>query len=368
MSMRIPMAVFRYKYLPISETFIYEQLIQLKKYKPYVFTREITDHADLFPFKRVVRLRKKSQIYPFIKTKKCKLIHARFGSGGIQMLPVKKRAKLPLLTSFHGSDLSKQVRNQRYRKQLTHLFRAGEAFTVVSEHMKKRLISLGCPAQKITILKSGIHLEKLPFLPRHQLSEQIQSDGSFRILTVGRLVEKKGTDLLLRAFTQILKRYPSTRLIIVGDGPRKKELQLGAKQLGVQSRVKWKGALSHSEVINELKRSHLFVLPSRTGKDGDQEGIPNSIMEAMAIGRVVISTRHAGIPELIVHEQTGFLAPEGDHDALANMIQYVLESPLPLEEILHNARKKIEREHDILKQANKLEQIYDQVLKKERKK
>ncbi|GAB7387573.1 glycosyltransferase [Bacillaceae bacterium] len=356
--MKNVVAIYRSRYLPISETFIYEQIVHLQKYKAIVISSRPIINADIFPYSRVFRVRRAKAIIPLLKKRKARLIHARFGSGGVFMLPIKKRTNLPLLTSFHGSDLNRQlVRNGRYRRALPELFRCGDKFTVVSEYMKDQLRRLGCPKRKIEVLKSGVDLRKFPFQPAVPPSK----DHAYRILTVGRLVEKKGTQYLIRAFARIRKKYPDTTLVIIGEGPRKAALQRLAERLRVADAIDWKGALPHAEVRKEMEKCDIFSLPSVTCKDGNQEGIPNVLIEAMALGRPVVATKHAGIPELVIHKKTGCLVPERDEKALAKMIMELMEHPERWLPVLKRAREHVEKEHDIRKQIRKLERIYDRL-------
>ncbi|TGU99099.1 colanic acid biosynthesis glycosyltransferase WcaL, partial [Mesorhizobium sp. M00.F.Ca.ET.186.01.1.1] len=242
----------------------------------------------------------------WMKRKKIKCLHARFGPAGLELLPYARKAGLPLITSFHGFDATKRVReNPGYRRSLKRLFKKGKAFTVVSNHMKKRLIRLGCPGDKITLIRSGIDLRKFPMLP-----PQPVQNGEYRLLSVGRLTEKKGMDTLIKAFVQVHEKHPRAKLIIVGDGDEKKKLRRMIKKYKLGKQVVLKGALPHQDVQRELARCHLFVIACKTARNGDQEGIPNVLMEAMASGRPVVSTYHSGIPELIEHGESGYLVPE----------------------------------------------------------
>lgn len=352
--------VYRSQYLPLSETFIYEQIIHLKNYKPVVISSKPIINQDVFPFSSIFHTKKKKEIPSILRKRKAELIHARFGTGGVAMLSVKKMTKLPLLTSFHGSDLSKQLkRNLRYGKSLPSLFRYGDRFTVVSEFMKKQLIDLGCPKKKIEVVKSGIDLSKFAYQP-----DPFPEEKEFRILTVGRLVEKKGTKYLIQAFSHIHEKYPHSTLVIVGSGEERDSLEKLAEKLEIQDAIKWKGALSPKEVCREMEKCDIFSLPSVTGKDGNQEGIPNVLIEAMALGRPVVATKHAGIPELVIHKKTGYLVPERDEKALAKMIMYVMEHPDEWKPLLKQAWEHVKQEHDIEKQIKKLEAIYNNLLKK----
>jgi colanic acid/amylovoran biosynthesis glycosyltransferase len=354
--------VYRRKFLPKSETFIYEQLLGHQHVKPVVLTRRRPCNRKQFPYSPVYVRRRFKGLAGWLKKKKITCLHARFGPAGLELLPHARKAKLPLITSFHGYDATKRVReNRRYRRALKRLFRQGEAFTVVSEHMKRRLIRLGCPGKKITLIRSGIDLRKFPMQP-----PQPVIDGAFRLLSVGRLTEKKGMDTLIKAFARIRPHFPRATLTIIGDGEEKRKLRRLIRRHRLQQHVTLRGAQPHQEVGRELAKCHVFVIACKTAKNGNQEGIPNVLMEAMAAGRPVISTYHAGIPELVDHGKTGFLVPERSVSQLARMMVRVLCERDRWPDVVIQAREKVENHHDIEKQRAKLEELYLRVLKTQR--
>jgi colanic acid/amylovoran biosynthesis glycosyltransferase len=352
--------VYRRKFLPKSETFIYEQLLGHRQVKPVVLTRQRPFNRKQFPYSPVHVRTRMAGLSTWLRRKKIKCLHARFGTAGLELLPFARKTKIPLITSFHGFDATKRVRNNPgYRRALRRLFRKGKAFTVVSHYMKKRLVKLGCSARKITLLRSGISLRKFPMQP-----PQPVAGGEYRLLSVGRLTEKKGMDTLVRAFSRVRDRHPHAKLIIVGEGEEKGKLRRLIRKYKLGKHVVLKGALPHRDVQRELARCHVFVIACKTARNGDQEGIPNVLMEAMATGRPVISTYHAGIPELVDHKQSGYLVPERSPAKLSRMINHVLSSEDEWPQIVIRAREKVERNHDIEKQRAKLEDLYLRVMKK----
>lgn len=349
--------VYRRYYLPRSETFIYEQLIGHTQVKPIILTRK-TQNLHLFPFEPINQRESFIGLPHWIKQQQIRCLHARFGPAGLELLPIAKKTHLPLITSFHGFDATKWVQTYpAYRRALKKLFHFGAAFTVVSKRMYNRLIQLGCPAKKVHLIRSGIDLRKFPMLPLPPVEQE-----AFRLVSVGRLTPKKGMDTLIRAFARVRKRYPKATLTIVGDGEEKIRLLRLIEELGLGKIVTMKGALSHQEVQKELANAHLFTIACQTAKDGNQEGIPNVLMEAMATGRPVVSTRHAGIPELITHRVSGYLAAEKQPVQLAKMLEHALASTSDWPELIANARRKVEDKHDICKQRVKLENLYLRVI------
>src|SRR4030095_14017836 len=140
--------------------------------------------------------------------------------------------------------------------------------------------------------------------------------GEWRFVQAGRLIEKKGLPVTLRAFASFLKRYPKETLTIAGEGPLLGHLQELAGELKIGNRVSFTGFISQEQLRDLYYASHIFLHPSETGPDGNQEGIPNSLLEAMATGLPGFATEHGGIPEAIKHGVSGVLVPEGDDEEL----------------------------------------------------
>jgi len=341
-------------YLPLSETFIYERLKHIRRYRGIVITDRELQNLETFPYPEIYHWSKIDDLGRFLLQHKVNAIHAHFGTGGVRILPVREQTGLPLLTSFHGVDISaRPLNNPDYREQLPRLFNRSTICAAVSRYMKQKLITLGCPAEKIQVIKSGIDLKKFPYRPPKSLT------GPITLLSIGRLKEKKGMHLLIPAFARILRYYPRARLLIGGEGGQKNRLIKMIKTLGLNNSIVFLGRLSHEEVRSYLARATIFVLACTTAADGDQEGIPNVLMEAMAAGVPVVSADHAGIKELVEPGRTGLLAREGDVEDLARQITWMLANPHLWPAMTAAARKKVELEHDIIKQVAKLEKAYD---------
>ena len=355
-------AFVRNRFLPPSETFIYEELKNIKKYAPIVFTRKKMN-ADRFPYSKIKLLHDEpARVASSFAANHIRLIHARFGNAGTELIKVKKKLRLPMLTSFHGYDvpLRRTVNNDPYLKKLPALFRAGDLFTVPCYHMKKKLIRRGCPAYKIKIMYSGIDLNKFFYAKRES-----KTDGIV-FIAVGRLNEKKGFFYLIKAFKKVHERYPKSRLIIVGEGKERGALIRLISRLRLTEAVQLIGLAYPGQISNLLHHADIFCLPSITTKDGNQEGIPNAIKEAMATGLPVIATRHAGIPELVTHKLEGLLVPERSVTSLAAKMKYLIERPQLRSRMGRRGREKVERNFDSAKQVKRLEQIYQMLIRKGR--
>lgn len=355
-------AFVRFRYLPSSETFIYEELKNIKSVKPIVFARK-RFNLKRFPYARVKKLPSSSRkVVRLFRRKRIRLIHARFGKAGVRLMKVKKRLHIPMITSFHGFDLpARRNKRKSYHRKLSVLFRVGDKFTVPSRQMKRQLVRWGCPSHKIKIMYSGIDLNKFKYTRRKPKTKHI------RIIAVGRLHKKKGFQYLLRAFKKVHDRYPSTRLMIVGQGKERRALKHLIAALKIKKYVKLKGLVAHRKLAGLLNRSDVFCLPSITTRDGNHEGIPNSLKEAMATGLSVVSTRHGGIPELVTNGKEGLLVPEKNVARLAKKIKHLIKNPALRAEMGRKGHKKVRRRFNSAKQVTRLERIYRRLMKKGRR-
>lgn len=344
-------------YLNPTETFIYERIKNIRRFRGYFLTDKIKNRK-LFPYRRIYKMRRIKNIPRFLKTKRTSLIQAFFGPSAIRILPYKKKTSIPLISSFHGKDVSARLRDKSYKRKLRSVFKHSARVLVVSREMKRKLVRLKCPKRKIRIIKTGIDLRKFPFKLRKP-----PANNRVVFLSIGRLVPKKGMDVLIEAFAKVHRKYPKARLVIVGEGKMRSKLKKMIRKKGLRGSVTLKGKLSHRGVRKELRKAHIFVLASRTAKDGDKEGIPNSLVEAMASGLPAISTNHAGIPEVLRNGKTGYLAKQSSVRSLAQKMLKMMKNKRKWKKLSWAARRLVEKEHNIKKQVRKLERIYIRVAK-----
>jgi len=222
-----------------------------------------------------------------------------------------------ICTVFHGVDISRHVRDEG-RDCYRDLFANTELCLPISEYWEDRLLELGCEAAKVRVHHMGIDPEAFAYC-----GGSGGESGAVRVLTIGRLVEKKGYEYALRAIAQM----PAGRVeyVIVGDGPLREELESLTRHLGAEDRVTFRGALRQDEVRQLYGQSDLFLLASVTAADGDKEGIPVVLMEAQASGLPVVATMHSGIGEVVKDGETGFLVAERDVAALTERLRYLVE-------------------------------------------
>lgn len=297
-------------------------------------------------------------VAPFLSKKRYDILYCHFGPNGLKGVLLKKLGltKAKIVTSFHGYDITKYL--QDYEKNpYKNLFDIGDLFLPISENWQNKLIDLGCDEQKIIVHRMGVDCNKFSLTPRYP-----SADGQVRIVTIARLVEKKGVEYGIRAIAKLAKANQSIEYNIIGDGPLTSHLQEIIKKLGVESTVKLLGWKEQDEVIEILNNSHILLAPSVTSQDGDQEGIPVVLMEAMAMGLPVISTQHSGIPELVQDAVTGFLAPERDVDVLADKLNYLIEHPELWLKMGQAGRRHIEEYYNIHKLNQQLVNIFQKLL------
>jgi colanic acid/amylovoran biosynthesis glycosyltransferase len=215
------------------------------------------------------------------------------------------------------------------------------------------VVELGCDEKKIDIVRTGIPLPEFPFRER-----DFPENGEWRFLQASRLVQKKGIATTLHAFTDFLQRYPRATLTIAGEGPMLAELKELTRKLKIGDRVVLPGFLAPEKLRELYYSSHIFLHPSETGSDGNQEGIPNSMLEAMATGLPVFATSHGGIPEAIENGVSGVLVPERDHEALSSALLEAVQDQQLLVRLARNGAGAVAQKFDQKNQVLRLEEIY----------
>lgn len=245
------------------------------------------------------------------------VLHAHFGPNARRFAFAREQAQAPLVVTFHGYDFSAQPRAHG-AEMYDALFETADIVTFNCEHARRTLESLGCPAEKLARLRMPIVADELPFRARH-----LWPGETVRIVTVGRLVEKKGHAVALEAIADVARDLP-VRYDVVGGGPLAEPLAALVRELGLGAVVTLHGRQNSAFVRRLLEGAHLFVLASREAADGDQEGTPVALMEAHASGLPVVATRHAGIPEVVLDGQSGLLVPEHDPGSLAGAIRQLI--------------------------------------------
>ncbi|HLE24715.1 MAG TPA: glycosyltransferase, partial [Thermodesulfobacteriota bacterium] len=260
------------------------------------------------------------------------------------------------ITSFHGYDFSKLI-NERGSETYKELFRIGDLFTANTNFTKGKLIELGCPKSKIVMLPVGMDINFFNFRERYLRDRSI-----VKLLTVARMVEKKGLEYAIKAVSRVAKKYSNIEYNIIGDGILRRRLENLIKELGISDKVNLLGWKTQEELKSLFQDAHIFILTSVTAGDGDMEGQGLVLQEAQAVGLPVLSTLHNGIPEGVIDGKSGFLVPERDVDALANKLKYLIEHPELWPEMGRYGRKFVEERYDIQKLNQRLVKIYEAIL------
>lgn len=374
-------------YLHFTETYIYGQIKHQRRWNPVVYCQWI-ENADIYPTPTVrvlglpgERLRglglpikawnrfcgNRMSALGYIRRDKPSVAHAHHGFSGYKFLPVARRARLPMVVSFYGSDATKLVRQYpEWRARYRTMFVACERVLVEGPHMRSRLIELGCPADKAVVQHLGIDLDDIPFSPR-----TLGPDRAVKVLISASFKEKKGIPLAVEAFARVRKNNPSLgmSLTLIGDAlPLSDETAEKARILaaldahGLMPHVRMLGYQPYPVFREELGKHHIFLSPSFTASNGDTEGgSPVSITEAAASGMPVVSTTHCDIPEVVKHGETGLLAKEKNVDDLTEKMDTLVRSPERWVGMGLAARRHIEEQYDARKQAKALEALYDEV-------
>ena len=286
------------------------------------------------------------------------IIHCQFGTlshKGI-FFRIINSPMAKVIISFRGFDISKHVKQQGehcYDKA----FKLGDFFLTNCNFFRERMIKLGCDENKAIVLGSGLDCSLFTFTPRYP-----PTDSRIRLVTTGRLVEKKGIEYGIRAVAKLIKTHPNVEYNIIGDGELRPSLQNLIHQLNVGDNVRLLGWKQQDELIEILDHSHILIAPCVTASDGNQDAPVNALKEAMAMGLPVIGTYHGGIPELIEDGISGFLVPERDADALAERLSYLIEHSQIWPDMGRAGRAYVERHYNLSALNDRLVEIYHHLL------
>jgi glycosyltransferase involved in cell wall biosynthesis len=375
-------AVFKSSLLPYSETFIKAQVGSLRAWTATLvgiwnanqlsltgldvltFSERYANAVSTFTWKARGLL----GIWPQesirrLERLECQLVHAHFGTEGVLVWPLARALRLPLLVTLHGVDIttSKEwwrsgrggILYRRYPSRLLKLGQAGVQFIAVSEAVRRSAVQFGLPESSIHLAYIGIDTRK--FSP----GAVPVNERPKRVLFIGRLVEKKGCHLLIRAFAQVSRVVPEASLVIVGDGPLRDSLYREALSLGAN--IRFVGRRTPKEVKEELDCARVLCLPSVVAKSGDSEGFPIVSMEAQAAGVPIVTSAVGARDEGMIPGVTGYAVAEGDVMGIAHHLQSLLVDERLLVRMSSAAARMVRDRFDIVQCTRKLEAIYDRV-------
>lgn len=375
--------VYRNDLLPISETFIRDQVLALRKWRPILVGRRLSDELPLddldvriagpqhsaiarnllWKFRRAFGVIP-SKVIKELRSENPLLVHAHFGIDAVDAWPIARALKVPMLVTLHGYDITTHrtwweaghggIRMRFYPQRLMHLAQRPQvSFVAVSEALRQRAIEFGIPAEKIAVSYIGIDTRKF------QAGHVPITRRPPHILFVGRLVEKKGCRYLIEAMATVQKEVPAARLTVIGDGPLRQDLERLAAMNGTQ--VTFRGAQPSAEVKRELNASRALCLPSITAQNGDAEGFGMVLLEAQASGVPVVTSALGGATEGIREGATGYSFAERAVEALGRILIGLLNNDTILMQMSHAGPNFVASKFDLARCTSELELLYDEV-------
>jgi len=257
------------------------------------------------------------RVREFLKQHKVSHCLAEFGPTGCLLHRATRNADVRLFVHFHGYDATSLPRQSEWRHHYRRLFADAMGVIAPSQFILERLAELGCPHNKLHVSSCGIDPANF--------KESRRKPG--HILAVGRFVDKKAPLITIRAFAEVASQVQEAHLHMVGEGPLLASATDLAAQLSLAGRITFHGSQPHENVRALLRDASVFVQHSVTAPNGDTEGLPVSILEAMASGVPVVSTRHSGISDVVSEGKTGFLVDEHDVSGMGLSMLRLLKNP-----------------------------------------
>lgn len=381
-------------YLKPEMQSLYRQIANLQQFSNVVLAEQVANR-DLFPFSPVVQMKKLKRpkprgnfalrfwykhiikhwppprkitrerpYYPYnmhqlLSSRGVAVAHVYYGHKAVKYLPMLRRWGGPWVVSFHGVDVIKFIERDGYADQLREVFAEAKLVLARSESLLEALRKLDCPEQKLRLNRTPIPLDSIPFEQRHA-----PADGEWRLIQACRLIAKKGLFTTLKALPLVIERYPRVKFIVCGQGPQEQEFRKRIAAAGLEKHVELAGWQSQEDLLQRYQSSHVFLHPSELTKSSDQEGVPNSMLEAMASGLPVVATHHGGIPEAVKHGHDGLLVPEKSPQELAMALIDLLSDAEKLSEFSRNASESVRAQFGLEQQVANLEACYHEAMAK----
>ncbi len=279
------------------------------------------------------------------------VVLAQYGPTGATILDACKKANADLVVHFHGFDANENATLDKFLPLYKKMFSEVKGIIAVSRDMKDKLISFGANPETTIFNSCFVNTNKFT-LGAPEKNEKI-------FITVGRFTPKKSPQSTIRAFKKVTQVVPAVRMIMIGEGELLDESKELAKELGVENLIDFRGARLPTEIAETLKIARVFLQHSMFAPSGDSEGTPVSILEASATGLPIVSTRHAGIKDAVVHGETGFLVEEGDWETMADYMIQLAQDPELAGKMGRAARKHIEENYEMSKRVQTLREILE---------
>ena len=317
---------------------------------------------DLATRARAGLLRDLSPLAAPLRARAVALVHAHFAPDAVFALPLARALGAPLIVTLHGFDVTRGdasllasarpplIWSVIARRELA---RDAAAFVAVSRFIAEQASGRGFPAERLRVLPVGV--DTVVLTPGAEPEPGL-------IVHVGRLTQKKGAAVLIDALARLRAQGVEARLAIVGEGPLRSFLAAQVQRLGLDERVTFHGALPHAQTLEMIRRAWLLAAPSLPARDGDREGLPTVVVEAMALGVPVVASSEAGIPEAVQHGVSGLLVAPGDVGKLTAALADLLDSAELRVRLGAAARTAAENRFDLARQTAALEDLYDRVV------
>lgn len=292
------------------------------------------------------------------------IIHSHFGNIGWFDSFVVQLTKAKHVVTFYGTDVNMvPTQDPRWKDHYKALFKSADLFLCEGPHMAECIIKLGCPREKIKVLHLGVEVDKIPFKPRKCLPGE-----PLRVLIAATFREKKGIPYAMEALGQLQKEV-DIEITIIGDATREERSREEKQRIleviekhKMQSIVNMLGFQPYSVLMEHAYKHHIFLSPSVTSEDGDTEGgAPVTIIEMIASGMPVVSTKHCDISEVVRDGRTGLLTEERNVDQLVHHLNWLVENPKKWGIMLRAGRDRVEKEFDVQVQARRLGEYYKEL-------
>ena len=375
-------------YLKPEMQSIYRQITGLTRVKNIVYAQWM-ENQDMFPFERIVPMTKLHhrpkgnfllrfwykyiirqwpppvQINKYIgpchpwnliellQKDQPALVHVYYGHKAVGFLPMLQEWAGPWIVSFHGVDVAKDIDKPDHLAQLRQVFASAQLVLARSQSLLNRLSELGCPEDKLRLNRTPIPFDSVPSSVR-----QPPTNDEWVFVQACRLIAKKGILTTLKALQQVVKTHPHIKYILCGEGPMVDKIRQEITARGLDKNVELRGWLDQRSLLAQYEKAHAFFHPSELTQGQDQEGIPNSMLEAMATGLPVVATRHGGIPEAVTHDFDGLLVGERSPNELATAILRLIEEPGLLSKLSCNAATSVREQFGAPSQIARLEDHY----------
>ena len=359
-----------------SETFIHNHVKLLPAQVHFLFDGYLPTQVSTnkgITSQSILELKKEKRFWPFRKkalTERENLALAiehylrehhidvllcEYGPSGVEMMPIAQKCKIPLVVHFHGYDAYRKDVLSAYGKHYPELFSVAAKVIAVSNHMALQLQKLGCDKNKVRYLCYGVDTQLF------QVNVNEKQNAVF--VACGRFVKKKAPQLTLEAFALVLKKNPRAKLLMIGDGELLQSCKELSLTLGIQGSVEFKGVLTQAEIAAQFYRALAFIQHSITTDENDSEGTPLTILEAMSAGLPVVSTKHGGIEEVVTEGETGFLVEEGDVEAMAERMNYLIANTQIAKQMGEKASEWVHKDYNLKLYTERLFEILKESIK-----